>query len=332
MFIVSTFWLAFLLCLVTMLCWGSWANAQKLTAKQFPFQVFYWDYGVGVLLVALIVACTLGSFGAHGRSFLADLSQAKAASLWLAIIGGVVFNLANILLVTAIDIAGMSTAFPIAIGLALVLGVIVNYLAVPVGNAWLLSLGVLLILIAIMLSAYAYRRLQSDRKGTTLGILISLISGVLMGLFYRFVAAAMSLHFVTPAVGLLTPYTAMVFFSLGLFVSSFVFNSYMMLKPIVGQPVAFSRYFQEGFTSHLVGWIGGGIWGLGTIASFVAAGKAGFAISYGLGQGATMIAAAWGVFVWKEFANAPKGTNKIVACMFLLYIIGLVSLIAARFA
>lgn len=330
MFIVTQFWLAIVFCVITMLCWGSWANAQKLSTKQLPFQLFYWDYGVGVLLLAVVAAFTLGSMGSQGRSFLADLSQAAPMSLCSAFVGGVIFNLANILLVTAIDIAGMAVAFPVAIGLALVLGVIINYLGEPLGNKALLTLGVILILCAILISANVYRRLKISAHYPRLGVIVSLLSGILMGLFYRFVAASMSIHDVVPDAGKLTCYTALVLFAFGLFISNFIFNSYMMKKPIVGDPVAFSRYWQQSASAHFVGCLGGIIWAIGILCSLLAANKAGFAISYGLGQGATMIAAAWGVFVWKEFANAPKGTAPWVSAMFVLYLLGLISLVLAR--
>jgi glucose uptake protein len=133
--------LAVILCFVTMLCWGSWANTQKLTSKEWRFQLFYWDYAIGLFLLALFLALTLGSRGSVGRSFLTDLSQASGEAVWSALVGGIIFNLANILLVAAIDIAGMAVAFPVGVGIALVLGVITNYLATPVGNPWLLFLG-----------------------------------------------------------------------------------------------------------------------------------------------------------------------------------------------
>lgn len=330
MFIVTQYWLAFFLCFITMICWGSWANAQKISSRQLPFQLFYWNYSVGVLALAIVIAFTCGSIGVHGRSFLPDLAQASGKSLTLAFVGGVIFNLANILLVAAIDIAGMAIAFPIAIGLALVLGVIINYVATPIGNVSLLTLGVILILVAILVSASIYRQLPGGKVSSKQGIIISLVSGILMGLFYYFVAASMSMNLLHPDATLMTPYTAMVLFSLGLFLSNFVFNTYMMKKPLVGKPVSYASYWQQKLSEHVVGWLGGIIWGFGTVCSFIASGKAGFAISYGLGQGATMIAAAWGVFVWREFANAPAGTSSKVALMFILYIVGLISLIFAR--
>jgi glucose uptake protein len=334
MFVVESYFLAVIMCIITMICWGSWANTQKLATKEWPFQLYYWDYAIGVVILSLIFAFTLGSFGTAGRSFLMDLVQATMVALLLAFLGGVLFNLANILLVAAIDIAGMAVAFPIGIGLALVLGVITNYMATPVGNPLILFIGVALIAVAIIIDAIAYKRLPAQGQKTTgKGIGISIAAGILMGFFYRFVAASISTNFANPEVGKLTPYTALVIFSLGLFFSNFIWNSIVMARPFVGKPVPFTDYFKKGNTRlHLIGVLGGIIWNIGMSFSIIAAGSAGFAISYGLGQGATMIAAFWGVFIWKEFKEAPEGTNKLIFLMFLFYLIGLIFIIWSRVA
>ena len=145
MFILENYSTAVFFCFITMLCWGSWANTQKLAAKSWRFELFYWDYVIGILILTLIFAFTLGSNGSVGRSFLEDVSQAGNDNLFSAILGGVIFNAANILLVAAIAIAGMSVAFPVGIGIALVLGVVVNYIDAPQGNATMLFAGVALI-------------------------------------------------------------------------------------------------------------------------------------------------------------------------------------------
>ncbi len=329
---VESYTLALILCFITMLCWGSWANTQKLATKTWPFQLFYWDYAIGVLLLSLILALTLGSFGSVGRGFFTDLGQASLNSLWLAFLGGVIFNLSNILLVAAIDIAGMAVAFPIGVGLALVLGVITNYIATPLGNPVFLFLGVALVVVAIITDALAYRRLPSEgQKTPTKGIIISIAAGVLMGFFYRFVAASMSENFITLEAGKMSPYSAVVVFSIGLLVSNFVWNSFVMAKPFVGEPVRYRDYLAKGDARlHSIGILGGIIWGIGMSFSIIAAGAAGFAISYGLGQGATMVAAFWGVFIWKEFKDAPAGTNRLIALMFTSFIVGLALIITAR--
>ena len=332
MIIVESYFIAVIMCFITMLCWGSWANTQKLATKKWPFQLFYWDYAIGVLLLSLIFALTIGSYGSTGRSFLTDLGQATIQSFWLAFLGGVIFNLANILLVAAIDIAGMAVAFPIGIGLALVLGVIINYVATPLGNPIILFLGVALIVCAILFDAVAYRRLPSQgEKTSTKGIMISIAAGVLMGFFYRFVAASMSENYINLEAGKLSPYTAVVIFSIGLLISNFIWNSFVMARPFVGEPVRYSDYIKKGnIRLHLIGILGGIIWGVGMSFSIIAAGAAGFAISYGLGQGATLVAALWGVFIWKEFKDAPEGTNKLITLMFTFFIVGLGLIISAR--
>ncbi len=333
MVIVESYVLAVILCFVTMLCWGSWANTQKLATKEWKFQLFYWDYSIGVLLLTLILAFTMGSIGADGRGFMEDLSLAEGSNIWSALLGGIVFNLANILLVAAIDIAGMAVAFPIGIGLALVIGVITNYIATPVGDPILLFVGVAFVAIAIVIDAVAYGKLPSgsNDKSKTKGLVLSIIAGIAMGFFYRFVAASMVTDFVVPEVGKLTPYTALVFFAVGLLVSNIVFVTIIMFKPFSGEKVAPLDYFKKGSPKlHMVGIIGGLIWSIGMSLSIIASSAAGFAISYGLGQGATMVAAFWGVFIWKEFKEAPKGTGKLLNIMFVCFIIGLALIIASR--
>lgn len=163
MVVIQSYFVAVLMCVITMLCWGSWANTQKMASKKWAFQLFYWDYTLGVLILSLILAFTMGSSGDEGRSFLADLGQADGKAIGSALLGGVVFNLANLLIVVAINIAGMAVAFPIGIGLALVIGVVVNYVATPLGHPVFLFIGVVLVGLAIVLDAIAYRKSSSGR-------------------------------------------------------------------------------------------------------------------------------------------------------------------------
>ncbi len=331
MFIIENYSTAIMFCIITMLCWGSWANTQKLAAGTWRFELFYWDYVFGILLLSLIFAFTLGNTGSGGRSFMEDVSQADAGNIFSAVIGGIIFNAANILLVAAIAIAGMAVAFPVGIGLALVIGVIVNYIDNPVGNKLLLFGGVALIAVAILLNANAYRKMQSGNKNpSSKGLLLSIVAGVLMGFFYKYVAAAMFPDFNVPETGKLSPYTAVVFFALGILLSNFLFNSLLMRRPFVGTSVSYADYFRGRLKDHITGILGGAIWCVGMSFSIIASGKAGPAISYGLGQGATVVAAFWGIFIWKEFRNAPKGTSLVLNIMLLLYLIGLGLIIAAR--
>ena len=225
----------------------------------------------------------------------------------------------------------MSVAFPVGIGLALVLGVLVNYFGAEKGNPVLLFTGVALVAIAIIINAVAYKKASSgNQKVSSKGILVSLLAGLLMSFFYRFIASSMDLeNFEHPAAGKMTPYTAVFVFSLGIFVSNFLFNTILMKKPLQGGPTNYAAYFKGKFSTHLVGVLGGLIWGMGNSFNLIAAGKAGPAISYGLGQGATLVAALWGVFIWKEFKNALGGTNRLIAAMFLFFIAGLGCLIYA---
>jgi glucose uptake protein len=329
MFIVENYSLAILFCSITMLCWGSWANTQKLATGKWRYELFYWDYVWGIVLFAIISALTMGSTGAHGRGFLVDIQQASTRNIISALIGGVIFNLANILLTSAISIAGMAVAFPIGIGIALILGVVVNYIGLQKGDPLLLFAGAVLITIAIILNAIAYKRANSQTQTAgKKGIIISIIAGVLMSFFYRFIAQAMDLNnFVNPEPLKMTPYSALVVFAIGILISNLLFNTAMMKKPLDGPPVSYKEYFTGKFSLHFIGIFGGAIWGLGNLFNLIAAGKAGPAVSYGLGQGATLVAAVWGVFVWKEFKNKKVNVNGLLAGMFICFILGLTLII-----
>lgn len=327
MYIVPNYFTAVLLCVVTMLCWGSWGNTQKLAAKSWRYELYYWDYVIGILLFSVLLGFTLGSVGDQGRSFVADLAQAEYRHLGNALLGGVLFNAGNILLSAAVSLAGMAVAFPLGVGIALVLGVFVNYFNAPKGDPYTLFLGVALVAVAIVLNGMASQKNNSSREEKqtrSKGVLVAVGAGVLMSFFYRFVASAMDLdNFEQPTPGMLTPYSAFFIFSLGILFSNFLFNTIVMKKPFIGEPVSYSSYFKGGVRTHLVGVLGGIVWGLGTAFSYIAAGKAGAAISYALGQGAPLVAALWGVFVWKEFRNATKVTYVLLAGMFVLFLAGL---------
>jgi glucose uptake protein len=328
-----TYGAALALIIVSMLCWGSWANTFKLAGK-WRFELFYFDYSLGVLIAATVYALTLGNFGYDGFDFVDDLMHAGKRQIFFGGVGGVVFNLANMLLVAAISLAGLSVAFPVGIGLALVIGVIWNYILKPQGNPALLFSGAAVVVVAIIVDAFAYRALEAGkaaqaakqsegpRKTIGKGIALSLLSGVLMGSFFPLVEMGKS-----GPLGL-GPYAIGFVFSLGVFFSTFVFNIFFMNFPVEGPPIAISEYFKGTGRQHLLGIVGGLIWATGTIANFVAASapesvQVGPAISYAIGQGATMVSALWGLLVWKEFAGAGPRVRLLVAVMLILFVCGL---------
>lgn len=326
MFIVNSYFVAVLLCIITMLCWGSWGNTQKLAGKSWRYEFFYWDYVIGILLFAVLLGFTAGSIGELGRPFVEDLKQLDAVNFWSAFCGGVIFNASNILLSAAVSLAGLSVAFPLGVGLALVLGVFINYFGAPKGDPVILFVGVFLIVAAIVCNGIAAGKIDngSNNFSAKKGIWLAAVAGILMSLFYRFVASAMDLdNFERPTAGMATPYTAFFIFSLGIFVSNFLFNTLAMKKPFMGKPVTYKEYFSGTVKIHLVGVLGGIVWALGTALSYIAAGKAGAAISYALGQGAPMIAAFWGVFIWKEFKGGNRAVDILLSLMFILFISGL---------
>jgi len=304
------------------ICWGSWANTYK-GVKNYRFELFYWDYAIGIFLVSLILALTMGSTGNDTNSFLNNVRSADTNNIVSTMVGGAIFNLANLLLVAAIDMAGLAIAFPVSIGIALVVGVISSYALQPKGNAALLGAGVLCAFIAVVLDGKAYGSLAiAGRSVSKKSIVICVISGVLMGLWAPFVARAMTNG------NTLGPYSIAVFLTLGALLSCSIWNVYFMRKPLVGEPVSFSGYFRGPMSGHALGLLGGFIWGIGMVFNLVAASFTGVAISYAIGQSAPMVAALWGVFAWKEFAGAPGKAKMYLVLMFVFYCFGI--LLVAR--
>jgi glucose uptake protein len=329
MFVVSSLSIAICFCIVTMLGWGSWANTQKLTGKaHWPFQLFYWDYAIGVLLCALFFAATFGSYGTAGMPALANMHTLAASYVLPALISGVIFNLSNILLVVGIDAAGMAVAFPVGVGLALVLGTAVSYIQSPKGQPALIFGGLALVLAAMILSAAAHSRLpRVEATNSRKGIIASICAGVVMGFFYPQLMRSISPNFNSSPIapGMLTPYVALVFFAAGVFVSNFLWNTLFMRSG----HVTYAEYFRGTLRLHSIGILGGVIWMVAFTFNVIASSVAGPAISYALGQGATFIAALWGLLIWREFRSAPRGTGKLIALMLAGYAIGLVCIGAA---
>jgi glucose uptake protein len=325
MFVPTTFAVALLMTIFSTVCWGSFANTFKGT-KNYRFELYYWDYGLGIFLIAVVLALTMGSFAGGPTAFLANVHSADGINLLYAALGGFVFNIANVLLIAGIEIVGLSIAFPISIGIALVEGVVLSYALQPRGNAALLGAGVFMALVAVVLVGKAYGALRSASDTVSRrGVVVCVISGLLMGVFAPFITRAMTRGHT------LTPYTSAVFLTLGAFLCCFVFNTILMRKPIVGSPVAAGDYFRAPAGYHALGLLGGAIWGTGTVFNFVAASLVGVAISYAIGQASPMVACLWGVFAWKEFRGANKRAKGYLAAMFAAYVLAL-ALIARAYA
>jgi glucose uptake protein len=320
--------IALFMMIASAICWGSWANTYK-GVKNYRFELFYWDYAVGIFLVSLILGHTMGSTGRDPTSLIRNVHSANSNDIILAMVGGAIFNLANLLLVAAIDMAGLAIAFPVSIGIALVVGVITSYAQQPKGNAGLLAAGVLCALIAVILDGRAYSSLAAAVRSipsstSKKSIVTCIVSGVLMGLWAPFMTRAMP-HEVNGVIrGTLGPYAAAIFLTLGALLSCFVWNFYFMKHPLVGEPVKFSGFFSAPASAHALGLLGGFIWGIGMVFNLVAASFTGVAISYAIGQSAPMVAALWGVFAWKEFAGAPGKAKIYLGLMFVFYCLGIV--------
>ena len=322
MFTPPNLTVALLMMITSAICWGSWANTYK-GVKNYRFELFYWDYAIGIFLTSLLLALTMGSSGHDSSSFLNNIQAADTRNIISTLVGGAVFNLANLLLVAAIDMAGLAVAFPISIGIALVVGVVLNYALQPKGNVMFLGIGVGCAVIAVILDGKAYgSRASAGRPASRKSIVICIVSGGLMGLW-----SPLSTYGVTRG-NALTPYGSVVFLTLGALLSCFIWNVYFMKRPLVGDPVSFAGFFSGPPSGHLLGLVGGVIWGTGTVLYSVAGSSTSFAISYAIGQAAPMVAALWGLLAWKEFAGSGSRARIYLALMFVFYILAI--LLVAR--
>jgi glucose uptake protein len=326
MFVPHTFAVALLMMITSAICWGSWANTYK-GVKNYRFELFYWDYAAGIFLISLILALTMGSAGHDASSFLNNVRAADNANIAATLVAGIIFNLANLLLVAAIDMAGLAIAFPVAIGIALVVGVVASYILQPRGDATLLAAGVACAVLAVILDGRAYGALVSaNRSVSKKSIVTCVVSGVLLGVWAPFVTHAMTRG------KTLGPYSVAVFLTLGALLSCFVWNIYFMKKPLVGEPVSFSKLFSGPASGHVLGVLGGCIWGTGTVFNLVAANFTGVAISYAIGQSAPMVAALWGVLAWKEFRGAGRMAYVYLTLMFVFYALAILLISRANTA
>ena len=317
MFTPHSLSIALLMMITSAICWGSWANTFK-GVKNYRFELFYWDYAIGIFLISVVLGHTMGSTGHNASSMMNNVHAADASNIVSTLIGGAIFNLANLLLVAAIDMAGLAIAFPVSIGIALVVGVISSYALQPKGNVGLVAAGVICALIAVVLDGKAYGSLASTgRPVSRKSIVTCVVSGILMGLWAPFVAHAMTKG------NTLGPYSVAVFLTLGALLSCFIWNIYFMKKPLVGDPVKFADFFRGPASGHLLGLFGGVIWGTGMVFNLVAANFTGVAISYAIGQSAPMVAALWGVLVWKEFKGAPSKAYIYLFLMFVFYCVAI---------
>jgi glucose uptake protein len=319
MFTPPTFTIALLMTVASAVCWGSWANTYK-GVKNYRFELFYWDYAVGIFLISLVGALTLGSTGHDSTSFLINVHSADNSNILWTMVGGAIFNLANLLLVAAIDMAGLAVALPVSIGIALVVGTMLSYILQPKGNFLFIAIGVACALIAVILDGKAFGSLPGGRTASKKSIVICVVSGVLMGLWNPFVAYGATRGHA------LTPYSSVVFLTLGALLSCLIWNVIFMKWPLVGEPVGFGGFFTAPASGHLLGLLGGIIWGTGTVCNVVAGGSAGFALSYAIGQSAPMVGALWGVFAWKEFAGAGSKAKIFLTLMFVFYAVAILAL------
>jgi glucose uptake protein len=340
MILPSSYAVTLALIVLGMLCWGSWASLYKATGSKatgrMRFELFYFDFAIGALLASLLCAFTFGSFGFDGFTFMDDLLHAAKKQDLQAIIGGGVFNLGNMLLLAAIAEAGMSVAFPLGMGVAIVVGSIWTFFLKGENLALMLP-GAAAIFIGVIFCTAAYRTyllarvdelVRTGQQKTTRrtfsgrGATIAILAGAILGSYVPLLSGSMDSD---TGVG---PYSAVVLFALGIFLSTFFFNLFFMNLPVSGPPVEIFDYFKVTLRQHLLGLAGGAVWITGLAASLVSAAveakaAVGPALAYGMLQGSVVIAAIWGMLVWKEFAEADGKVRSLLAIMLVLLVCGI---------
>ncbi|WP_247237784.1 GRP family sugar transporter [Telluribacter sp. SYSU D00476] len=331
MFIVSQPTVAIIFCLITMLFWGSWTNGQKIVTQSAPLTIFYRDYVYGIVLVSVLLAFTLGSLGEEGRPFLEDIRQADLRNILLAVAGGIIFNIGNTLLTVSILLAGLAIAMPVGTGLSLALGLVVNYLAEPGGKLPFLATGGGLVLVAIVLSSIAYKLKGQEASSSEShkGLWIALAAGLTLGFFFVVISSSLAKELAQPEAKLLTPYTGLLLFALGVGISNPLIERLVRHFKLADSEDK-TAYKEVPLKLHGIGLASGVIWGIGMITLLLGSPEAGEAVSFGLSQGATIIAVLWGLFAWAEFKDAPKKAIRLLWLMGFTYVAGLVLIVLAR--
>jgi glucose uptake protein len=334
----TTYPAAVVLLVFALLCLGSWANTQKLSGK-WRFELYYYDYAIGAALFGLAAAFTLGSLNSQELTFQDNLLIASRRAMAYGFGAGMVFNLANMLLLGAMQVSGMSVAFPIAFGLALAIGAVSTYVLNPMSNAILLFAGAILTMIAVVTLAFAHvAHLDAQRQTKTplrpdpraprpprppspgVGIVLSLVSGILMSLYAPLSDAARE------GETALSSYSAVLLFGGGILLSTFLYTPFFLNFPVQGRPVQLWDYLKGTKKQHLWGFLGGILWMAGTLAAYSAASgpkQPGVVVSFALSQAVPMAAVLWGLLAWREFQGATVRVKMLLMAMLVLYAAGI---------
>jgi len=339
MTLATTYGAALCLAIFSLLCLGSWANSLKL-AGRWRFELFYFDFSFGLAATSLVLAFTAGSLGYDSFTFMDDVMRASKHSWAYAFGAGLIFNLGNMLLIAGMSLVGMSIAFPIGLGIAIVLGALVAHVVNSQGHPVLVFTGVAVVLVAVLVCAFGYRSLAHLREIEKMkagqhrtlrpsvswkGVLLSVGGGILLGSFTPLLDMARD-----PDIGL-GPYALGVIFCLGMAFSTIVYNLYFMNLPVKGKPVEILAYFQGTIRQHLFGVLGGAVWSLGAIAAMIVSSSPketipGPALSYALAHSAPLLAAIWGLVVWKESRGADAKVTALMGLMLFLLAAGITML------
>lgn len=325
--------------MLSFLCLGLWPNTFKRTGPQWRFELFYFDFAIGAILLAVLAAFTFGTFGSEMAFDDRMLVAGRSAQVW-AIAAGFLFNLGNMLFVAAMSLIGVSAAFPLSAGLALIIASLLNFRA---ENVVFLISGIVLLLIGLVLDGTACRLrdlgIGGGAKGaqkpvakappkaktrrTTKGILIALLSGIPLGLFYPLFTKGAAGDFG------LGPYAGLLLFCVGIIIATVIFNFYFMNIAIEGGAIAFNAYFRGRASQHFLGFMGGALWAAGALAAAVASSAPpGVGLSASLRLivplASVILALLSGLWIWKEFPAKTNNASIYIGMAVVVFACGLV--------
>jgi glucose uptake protein len=339
------------LLVISLVCWGTWANTLKMAGK-WRFELYYYDFALGFAVLAVLAAFTGGSLNSNELTFQENLLITGYRNMAFGIAAGVIFNLGNMLLAASIAVAGLALAFTFTFATALVVSTAWSLIFEASSGILLSICGVGLLLAALVTGAAAYskylisraeaarrdvpqmdprdkRTKSSPSRGPALAITLGAVGGIALGLFRPLLDAG------SQGEGGVAPYGLSLLFASGIMLSTIILGPFFFNFPVTGDPIGLSDYFKGTGKQHTLGFLGGAIAGAALLTGMLAlsapsAARIAALPSYALSQGAPVLAVAWGLFVWREFKSAAERSALLLRIMWILLAIGVGLLAVAR--
>ena len=325
------------LVLISLICWGIWANTLKMAGK-WRFELYICDFALGFALLAVVAAFTAGTLSSSELTFQENFLVASYRNIAYVLLAGAIFNAGNMLLTATVSMAGMALAFSITCGVALTVAAIRSLIFDSPGGMLVVLAGAALLLAAVVLAAYAYSQLlraraegvkhaalQADPRaklgkrpprvpGAALPVTLAAIGGLALGLFHPLLDLGRA------GDNAVAPYGLTLLFAASILGSTVLLVPFFFTFPVSGQPIAFRDYFSGTSKQHLLGLLGGVLAGCGFLTAMLALAvpRNGVGLSYGLSEAGPLLAVICGLFIWSEYRGAERPRLLILVTVVLL--------------